>query len=76
MNIENSSLTRFAEGVWMDTEPVRHLGLHLTATMAVLRLSDASLLLYSPVAMTQKRRAAVEALAKKRSVLRTDHGIL
>jgi hypothetical protein len=30
--------------------------------MAVLRLSDTSLLLYSPVAMTPNRRAAVEAL--------------
>lgn len=62
MSIEHEPLTRFAEGVWVDTEPVRHLGLHLTATMAVLRLSDGSLLLYSPVAMTQRRRAAIEAL--------------
>ncbi|HXZ89368.1 MAG TPA: hypothetical protein VEF07_12400, partial [Candidatus Binataceae bacterium] len=33
----------------------------LTATMAVIRLSDGSLLIYSPVAMTPNRRAAVEA---------------
>ncbi|MCI0569451.1 MAG: DUF4336 domain-containing protein [Myxococcaceae bacterium] len=55
-------LRQFAEGVWLDTATVRHLGLHLTATMTVLRLGDGSLLLHSPVAMTRERRAAVEAL--------------
>jgi hypothetical protein len=43
---------------------VRFLGLKLTATMTVLRLGDGSLLLYSPVAMTPERRAAVEALGR------------
>jgi hypothetical protein len=32
--------------------------------MAVLRLADASLLIYSPVALTPERRAAVEALGR------------
>jgi hypothetical protein len=57
-------LIRFAEGVWVDSEPVRFLGMRLTATMAVLRLGDDSLLLYSPVAMTPNRRAAVEPLGQ------------
>ncbi len=56
------SLVPFAEGVWLSTEPVRFLGLHLTATMTVLRLADGALLLHSPVAMTPARRDAVEAL--------------
>jgi len=55
-------LLPFAAGIWIDSEAVAFLGLRLTATMAVLRLNDNSLLLYSPVAMTIKRRAAVEAL--------------
>jgi hypothetical protein len=58
------SLTPFAEGVWLATEPARFLGLQLTATMTVLRLGDGSLLLCSPVAMTPERRAAVEALGR------------
>jgi hypothetical protein len=58
------SLTPFAEGVWLATEPVSFLGLRLTATMTVLRLGDGSLLLHSPVAMTSERRAAVEALGR------------
>jgi hypothetical protein len=36
--------------------------MQLTATMAVLRLSDGNLLLYSPVALTQARQSAIEAL--------------
>lgn len=64
MTVEKGSLMPFAEGVWVDTDPVRHLGLQLTATMAVLRLSDGQLLLYSPLGMTKQRRAAVEALGK------------
>jgi hypothetical protein len=56
------ALTPFADGVWLAAEPVRIVGMRLTATMAVLRLGDESLLLYSPVAMTPERRAAVAAL--------------
>jgi hypothetical protein len=57
-----AALEPFADGVWLGTEPVRILGMPLTATMAVLRLDDDRLLLYSPVAMTPERRVAVEAL--------------
>ena len=57
-----AALTAFGEGVWVDREPVRILGMRLAATMAVLRLRDDRLLVYSPVAMTDERRAAVEAL--------------
>ena len=45
---ESESLVRFAEGVWLSTSPVSFLGLRLTSTMAVLRLSDGGLLVYSP----------------------------
>ncbi|HVH98535.1 MAG TPA: DUF4336 domain-containing protein [Enhygromyxa sp.] len=55
-------LEAFGEGIWLSTAPVRILGMRLTATMAVVRLGDGGLLLYSPLAMTPERRAAVEAL--------------
>ena len=55
-------LISFADGVWLSTVPVRFLGMRLTATMTVLRLADGGLLLYSPVALTPERRAAVAAL--------------
>jgi hypothetical protein len=56
------TLTPLADGLWVSTDPVSFIGLRVTATMAVLRLGDGSLLLYSPVAMTPERRAAVEAI--------------
>jgi hypothetical protein len=59
-----ASLTPVADGVWVDSAPVRILGTRLTATMTVLRLGDGSLLLHAPIAMTPGRRAAVEALGR------------
>ena len=55
-------LTAFAEGLWLDTAPVRFLGLRLTSNMTVIRLRGGSLLVHSPLALTPDRRAAVESL--------------
>lgn len=57
-------LTPFNDGVWCDTGPVRFLGLHLTATMTVLRLNDAKLLVHSPLPLTAERRAHVTDLGQ------------
>jgi hypothetical protein len=51
-----------ADGVWTDTEPIRIFGMPFTATMAVVRLGDGGVLLYSPITLTPERRAAVEAI--------------
>jgi hypothetical protein len=56
------ALIPFCPGVWIATDPVRFVGLRLTATMAVVELSGGRLLLFSPVEMTPERRAAIEAL--------------
>jgi hypothetical protein len=57
-------LTPFSERIWLATDPVRPVWMRVDATMTVIRLSDDSLLLHSPVAMTPARRAAVEALGR------------
>jgi hypothetical protein len=62
MSVADGPLISFADGVWIDTAPVSFLGMQLTATMAALRLSDGSLLLYSPLALTPERRAAIDPL--------------
>ena len=62
VDIVGGPLLPFADGIWTSTAPVSFIGLQLTATMTVLRLADGKVLLYSPVAMTLERRAAVEAL--------------
>lgn len=54
--------TPFAEGVWVDTAPIRIVGMPLSSTMTVLRLADKSLLVHSPIEPTEERRAFVEAL--------------
>lgn len=56
------TLTPFVDGIWIDSEPVRIVGMPLTSTMTAIRLDDGGMLLYSPVAMTAERRAAIEAL--------------
>jgi hypothetical protein len=60
--MRDRDLTQFAEGVWLATEPVRIVGMKLTATMTVVRLDGSRLLLHSPVAMTKERRNSVETL--------------
>ncbi len=62
MDAQSNELAGFGDGLWLSTEPVSFLGLRLTATMAVVRLSGGELLVWSPVRLTPERRAAVEAL--------------
>ena len=64
MSAQSQPLVQFAEGIWLGSDPVRIVGMPLTSTMTVLRLGAGELLLYSPVAMTAERRAAVEALGR------------
>jgi hypothetical protein len=64
MTADAGSLTQFAEGIWVDSQPAHIVGMELTATMAVLRLGGGNLLLYSPIRMTAERRAAIEALGR------------
>jgi hypothetical protein len=55
-------LTSLCDGVWFDCGPVSFLGLHLTATMTVLRVGDGTLLVHSPLSLTAERKAAVSKL--------------
>jgi hypothetical protein len=64
MSAQSQPLVQFAEGIWLGSDPVRIVGMPLASTMTVLRLGAGELLLYSPVAMTTERRAAVEALGR------------
>ena len=64
MNAHARGLVPFADGVWLGSDPVKIVGMPMTSTMTVLRLGDGDLLLYSPVSMTDERRAAVEAVGR------------
>jgi hypothetical protein len=56
------ALAAFHPDIWLGTDPVRIVGMKLSATMAIVKLPDSELLVFSPTAMTPRRRAAVEAL--------------
>lgn len=62
-------LSEIAEGVWIETHPVRIVGMQLSATMTVLRLSAGELVVHSPVALTDERRRAVAALGNVRHLV-------
>ncbi len=57
-------LRELVPGVWIDTAPVRFLGLHLSSNQTVLRLPDGALVVCSPVALTPERREAIDRLGK------------
>ena len=60
--IGETQLTELTQGVWISHDPVRIVGMQLTATMTVLRLASRKLLVHSPVALTEERRRAVEQI--------------
>jgi hypothetical protein len=64
MDRVSNALIELVDGVWVTTGPVRIAGMPLTTTMTVLRLRDGSLLLHSPVAMTEELSAAVTVLGR------------
>jgi hypothetical protein len=55
-------LTELTSSVYLASEPVSFLGLRLTATMTVVCLPGSELLVHSPIPLSERRRAAVEAL--------------
>ena len=63
---QGSELQPFGTGIWLDNAPVPIVGTRLTTTMTIVRLADGGLLLYSPLALTAVRRAAVDALGPVR----------
>lgn len=61
-------MNAFGDGVWFDTAAVSFLGLRVSANMTVLRLSDGGLFLYSPIPLTDERRAFVDTLGPVKHV--------
>jgi hypothetical protein len=62
--VGSREVAQLTEGVWVASDPVRIVGTTLTTTMTILRLSDETLLVYSPVELTPERHAAVKSLGK------------
>ena len=57
------------EDLWVAEQPLRFGLLQLGTRMTVIRLSDASLLLHSPIALTESLRMEIEELGSVRYVI-------
>lgn len=55
-------LRKLDENLWAAEQPLKYMGLAVGARMTVIRLSDGSLWVHSPLHLTPERREAVEAL--------------
>lgn len=64
MTVANGQLVPFVDGIWLATIPASILGMQLTTSMAVVRLKEDQLLLYSPVALTDELKVAVEQVGQ------------
>lgn len=57
-------LTTIDDGIYCDYGPVRPVGMRISVTMSLLRLDDGSLLVHSPLPLTDERRTEVTALGR------------
>lgn len=62
-------LEKVAEGVWCEGRPLRFFGVELGTRMTVVRLTDGSLFVHSPVGLGEGTRESVEALGRVRAVV-------
>lgn len=64
-------LTRFGDDIWIAEGPnlVAAMGFHYPTRMAVIRLSDGGLFIWSPVTLTEALRAEVNALGPVRHIV-------
>ena len=63
-------MTQFGHEVWTaDGDDVVIAGFHYPTRMAVLRLSDGRLFIWSPIQLTETLRAEVDALGEVRHII-------
>ena len=56
------ALESIAEGVWAAAMPHVYMGLHIGTRMTIVRLSDGSLFVYSPIRLDGELKAEIDAL--------------
>ncbi len=62
-------LSQFAEDVWVEARKAAFFGVETGSRMTIVRLSDKSLFVHSPVALDAETREAVDALGPVRAVV-------
>ena len=64
-----TTLQRLAENLWVSAAPLAMLGVHVGTRMTVVRLSDGSLWLHSPVAISDKLQKEIDSLGPVSSIV-------
>jgi len=64
-----SELRQWSDGIWIAEAPLRFFGIPFGTRMTVVRLSDDSLLLHSPIPFSQRLRAQLDSLGPVRHVV-------
>lgn len=62
-------LTQIVENIWIDERKLRFLGVETGTRMTIVRLSDESLFIHSPVSLEDGLRAQVDALGQVKAVV-------
>src|SRR5215472_5099531 len=57
-------LHSIADDLWVAEQPLRYLGVALTTRMTIVRLADGTLLVHSPIHLTDELRSAAEGTGR------------
>jgi len=62
-------MEKLANDLWAEAAPQSFFGLHLGTRMTVVRLRDGTLLVHSPIALTPRLKAEVDAIGPVRHIV-------
>jgi hypothetical protein len=62
-------LRSVADDIWVAEQPLRYLGVALTTRMTIVRLADGTLIVHSPIRLTDELRAAAASAGRVRFIV-------
>jgi hypothetical protein len=57
------------DDLWVAEQPLRYLGVALTARMTIIRLADGTLVVHSPIRLTNELRSAAASAGRVRFII-------
>ena len=62
-------LHQIADDLWIAEQPLRYLGVALTTRMTIIRLADGTLVIHSPIGLTDELRSAAASAGRVRFIV-------
>jgi len=62
-------LHSIADGLWVAEQPLRYFGVALTTRMTIIRLADGTLIVHSPIRLTDELRSAAASAGRVRFIV-------